>query len=153
MQRETFIIGNKEFSAIKIAPFQANSIAMKLQKIILPVLGEFTGGGKGNLLDMDISGPLKTLSESLDDKVMTDIVLPMFKASGVICVSENVKVDGEGAINKVFVDADGLADLYELIYEVAMFNFKPFFIKLKDRFGASVGAVSQAGSTSVSAGA
>lgn len=138
MKKETFIIGNKEFSAIKIAPFAANTIAMKLQKIILPVLGEFTGGGKGNLLDMDISGPLKTLSESLDEKTMTDIVLPMFKASGVVCVSDSVKVDSEGAINKVFVDSDGLADLYELIYEVAMFNFKTFFIKLKDRFGLGV---------------
>jgi hypothetical protein len=124
---------------------------MKLQKIILPVLGEFTGGGKGNPMDRDISGPIKTFSENLDDKVMSDIVLPMFKASGVVCVSDNVKVDSEGAINKVFVDADGLADLYELIYEVAMFNFKPFFIKLKDRFGPSVGAVSQAGSTSANA--
>lgn len=153
MQREIFIIGNKEFSAQKIAPFAANGIAMKLQKIILPVLGEFTGGGKGNLLDMDISGPLKTLSESLDEKVMTDIVLPMFKASGVACISDNVKVDSEGAINKVFVDADGLADLYELIYEVAMFNFKPFFIKLKDRFGASGFAANPAGSTSADAAA
>lgn len=145
MQKETFIIGDKEFSAFKIAPFAANTIAMKLQKIILPVIGEMAGGG--NLLDRDISGALKTLSESLDDKIMADIVFPMFKASGVVCVSENVKVDSEGAINKVFVDADGLADLYELIYEVAMFNFQVFFTKLMARFGSGVGMAKETGLT------
>lgn len=136
MKKETFIIGNKEFSALKIAPFKANSIALKLQKIILPVIGEMSGGG--NLLERDISGALKTLSESLDDKVMSEIVLPMFRESAVVCVSDSVKVDTEGAINRVFVDADGLADLYELIYEVGMFNFKTFFTKLMGRFGSGV---------------
>lgn len=149
MQKETFIIGEKEFSAIKIAPFAANTIALKLQKLILPVIGELAGGG--NLLERDISGALKTLSESLDEKVMSDIVFPMFKASGVVCVSESIKVDSEGAINKVFVDADGLADLYELIYEVAMFNFQVFFTKLMARFGSGVGMVKATESTTAAA--
>lgn len=149
MQKEIFIIGDKEFSAIKIAPFVANTIWLKLQKLILPVIGELSGGG--NLLERDISGAFKTLSDSLDEKVMSDIVFPMFKASGVVCVSENVKVDSEGAINKVFVDADGLADLYELIYEVAMFNFKVFFTKLMYRFGSGVGMVRVTDSTTAAA--
>ena len=150
MSKETFIIGNKEFSAMKIAPFQANTIAMKLQKIILPVIGEMAGGG--NLLDRDISGALKTLSESLDEKIMADIVLPMFKASGVVCHDgQPFKLDSEGAINKAFVDADGLADLYELIYEVAMYNFKVFFTKLMARFGSGVGMVKVTDSTTAGA--
>ena len=149
MQNITYIIGNKEFRAFKIAPFAANTIAMKLQKIILPVIGEMAGGG--SVLDRDIGGALKALSQSLDEKTMTDIVLPMFKASGVVCMSDNVKVDSEGAINKVFVDADGLADFYELIYEVAMFNFQVFFTKLMARFGNVVTAPRATDSTTVAA--
>lgn len=141
MQRETFIIGSREFAASKIAPFEANSIIMKLQKLILPVLGEMVGDKTkpANIMDMDISSALNILSERLDDKTMTDIILPMFKLSQVACTTDNVKIDSPASINKVFVDADGLADLYELVFEVLKFNFASFFAKVAERFGGSVG--------------
>lgn len=146
MQRETFIIGSREFAASKIAPFEANSIIMKLQKLILPVLGEMVGDKTkpANIMDMDISSALNILSERLDDKTMTDIILPMFKLSQVACLTDNgetinVKIDSPASINKVFVDADNLAELYELAFEVLKFNFASFFAKVAERFGGSVG--------------
>ena len=39
MKRESVIIGNREFAMSKIAAFEANEIALKLQKIILPPIG------------------------------------------------------------------------------------------------------------------
>lgn len=135
MKRKSFIINNREFAASKIAAFEANEIAMKLQKIILPAIGELQNG-----LDSNAGALLRVVSEKLDDKIMTDIVLPTFVLSQVACVSDNCKVVSKQDINKVFQDADGLADLYELIYEVLSFNFKPFFIKLMERFGNSAGS-------------
>lgn len=141
MQRETFIIGNREFAASKIAPFEANGIIMKLQKLILPVLGEMVGDKTkpANIMDMDISSALNILSERLDEKTMTDIILPMFKLSQVACTTDSIKIDSPMSINKVFVDADGLADFYELVFEVLKFNFASFFAKVAERFGGSVG--------------
>lgn len=141
MQRETFIIGNREFAASKIAPFAANGIIMKLQKLILPALGEMVGDKKtqSSVMDMDIGAALNILSDRLDEKAMTDIVLPMFKLSQVACTTDNVKIDSPTAIDKVFVDADGLADLYDLIFEVLKFNFASFFGKVAERFGGNVG--------------
>lgn len=140
MQRETFIINNREFAAYKIAPFAANGIIMKLQKLILPVLGEMVGDKKQvSIMEMDISAALNILSERLDERTMTEIILPMFKLSAVACVTDNVKIDSPTAIDKVFVDADGLADFYELAFEVLKFNFASFFEKVAQRFGGSVG--------------
>lgn len=141
MERETFIIGEKEFAAHKIAPFAANGILLKLQKIILPVLGEVVGDNKKqiSIMEMDIGSALQILSERLDEKTMTDIVLPMFKLSQVASVTDGIKIDSPAAIDKVFVNADGLGDLYELIYEVLKYNFAGFFAKVAERFGGSVG--------------
>ena len=131
--RETFIIGGKEYSALKIPAFEANQIIMKLQRLILPVLGGMTGGQ--SIADLDTKDAFAIISEKLDDTVMTDIVLPMFKLSQVADVEGKFKIDTSTAINKAFGDADGLADMYELIFEVLRFNFGSFFTKLADRFG------------------
>ena len=138
MSRESIYIKDKEYAASKIGAFAANGIILKLQKLILPVLGEVAGGGK-SVMEMDVSSAFRLISEKLDDSVMTDIVMPMFKLSQVASVTDQVKIDSSAAINKVFQDADGLADFYELIYEVLKFNFGNFFGRLAERFGSSVG--------------
>lgn len=139
-QRETFIIGNSEFAASKIAAFAANGIILKLQKLVLPVLGEVAGNGKQtSVMDMDIGKAFEIISAKLDDSVMADIVIPMFKLAQVASVTDNVKIDSPQAIDKVFKDADGLADLYTLIWEVLKFNFSGFFSEIASRFGGSAG--------------
>lgn len=141
MSRETFIINNKEYAASKIAAFAANGIILKLQKLILPVLAEATGGK--DVMEMDVGAMARLVSDRLDDSVISDIILPMFKLSQVACTTDEfkTKIDSEMAINKVFVDADGLADFYELIYEVLKFNFSGFFVQIAGRFGLQNGAV------------
>jgi hypothetical protein len=131
--RETFVVGNKEYSAIKIPAFQANQIIMKLQRLVLPVLGGMTVGK--SFSDMDTKDAFAIISEKLNESVMTDIVLPMFKLSQVADVGGNFKIDSDVAINKAFGTADNLADMYELIFEVLRFNFGSFFTSLADRFG------------------
>ena len=135
--RETFIIGDKEYAASKIAAFEANGIILKLQKLILPVLGGMAGGG--NIMDMDVNEAFKTISEKLDESVMADIVMPMFKLAQVASVTDNIKIDSPQAINKVFNDADGLADLYTLIFDVLKFNFSGFFSKMGALIGGKSG--------------
>lgn len=141
MSRESIYIKDKEYAASKIGAFAANGIILKLQKLILPVLGEVAGGGK-SVMEMDVSSAFRLISEKLDDSVMTDIVMPMFKLSQVASVTDNVKIDSPQAIDKVFTDADGLADFYELIYEVLKFNFGSFFTSLAGRFGGKSGTPS-----------
>lgn len=141
MSRETTIIGDKEYAYSKIAAFQANSILLKLQKIVLPVIGEVAGdGGKvTSIMDIDIGQAFQVLSEKLDESIITDIVLPMFKLSQVACTTDSIKIDSSMAIDKVFVDADGLADFYTLVYEVLKYNFAGFFMQLANRFGGKSG--------------
>jgi len=146
--RETFIIGSSEYAASKIAPFAANGIILKLQKIILPALGEVMGDGKdkkADVLEMDVSAIFGVLSSKLDDSVMSDIVLPMFKLAQVACLTKDgekkdIKIDSASGIDKVFVDADGLAEFYELIFEVLKYEFGGFFASLVARFGNKGGA-------------
>ena len=145
MARETFVINNKEYCASKIAAFAANSIILKLQKLVLPVIGEVAG--VGDVMNMDVKSAFQVISSKLDDSVMNDIVLPMFKLAQVASVDDNIKIDSPQAIDRVFADADGLTDLYELIFEVLKFNFGGFFTNLMGRFGAQNGAPRVTGST------
>jgi len=140
-QREPIFIGEKEYAASKIAAFAANGLILKLQKLILPVIGELAGDGKAkvDVMSMDVGAAFQIISEKLDDNVMNDIVLPMFKLSQVASVSDKCKIDSSQAIDKVFQDADGLADFYELIFEVMKFNFGGFFGSLMGRFGSKSG--------------
>ena len=138
MQREPIYIKDKEYAASKIPAFAANGIILKLQKLVLPVIGEVAGGGK-DVMNMDVSAAFQIISEKLDDSVMTDIVLPMFKLAQVASITDNCKIDSAMAIDKVFQDADGLADFYTLIYEVLKFNFGAFFSSLAARFGGKSG--------------
>ena len=44
-QREPIFIKDKEYAASKIPAFAANGIILKLQKLVLPVIGELAGNG------------------------------------------------------------------------------------------------------------
>jgi len=136
MSRTTEIIGQKEYAFYKIPAFQANNILLKLQKLILPVIGEMTTG-KG--LDMDMRQVADVVSGKLDESVMTEIIMPMFKLAQVASVTDNVKIDGQASFDKVFT-VDELGDFYELVYLVLKYNFGNFFNSLAARFGNSVGS-------------
>lgn len=141
MTRESFIIGSKEYAASKIPAFQANLLALKLQKIILPAVASMAGNGQGkSIMDIDLSSAASIISENLNESVMNDIVMPMFKLANVASVTDNVKIDSEINFNKVFSDDSGLADFYELVFLVLKYNFGNFLASLANRFGGNGGA-------------
>ncbi len=85
MQQETFIVGSREFTCVRMNAFAANKLLMRLQKIAVPVMGSLMGGGKG-LGDIDVKEAAQVIAANLDESIMDDIVLPLFAESRVYCV-------------------------------------------------------------------
>lgn len=142
---QNIIIGSKEYGMNKIAPFQANALILKIQKLVLPIIGTLSGGK--DLMEMDLRDSFDLISEKLDPSVVTDLILPMFKLAQVASVTDNLKIDSEQNFNKVFESADNLMDFYELTFEVLKYNFGNFFAGLATRFGNNVGAVAKVSQT------
>lgn len=141
MQQETFIVGTREFTCMRMNAFAANKLLMRIQKVAVPIIGSIAGASKGrgfNLMDMDVQAAAATLSEHIDESVMDNIVLPMFAESKVYCVESKKFIKDAGGIDQCFT-TETLFDLYLLIFEVARYQFAPFFTALADRFGGLVG--------------
>lgn len=136
----SIIIGTDEYTALKMNAVEANNILLRLNKIILPVIGGLTKGKQGaNIMDADLSEVAGIIAENLNEEVMTNIVLPMFKGSRVYSVEKKLFIDKDAAINIVFT-VDNLFDLYTLIWEVLKLNFEVFFRKAAANFGSLTAA-------------
>ena len=136
----SIIIGTDEYTALKMNAVEANNILLRLNKIILPVIGGLTKGKQGsNIMDADLSEVAGIIAENLNEEVMTNIVLPMFKGSRVYSVENKLFIDKDAAINVVFT-VDNLFDLYTLIWEVLKLNFEVFFHKAAANFGSLTAA-------------
>ena len=134
MQQETFIIGSREFTCVRMNAFAANKLLMRLQKIAVPVMGSLMGAGKG-LGDIDVKEAATAIAEHLDETLMDTIVLPLF-AEAKVFSAENKKFVKSGTdIDQCFT-TENLFDLYQLIFEVARYQFGPFFASLAERFGS-----------------
>lgn len=134
MQQETFIVGSREFTCVRMNAFAANKLLMRVQKIAVPVIGSLMGAGKG-LGDIDVKEAAHVIAANLDESVMDNIVMPLFAESRLFC-AENKKFIKSGTdIDQTFT-TENLFDLYLLIFEVARYQFGPFFGSLVERFGA-----------------
>lgn len=136
MQQETFIIGNREFTAMRMNAFSANKLLMRIQKVIMPVMGSLLGTGR-SLGDVDVNQAARVIAENLDESIMENIVLPMFAESRVFCV-ESKKFIKTGTDIDLCFTTENLFDLYDLIYSVGRFQFEPFFGQLISRFGGLI---------------
>ena len=134
MQQETFIVGSREFTCVRMNAFAANKLLMRLQKIAVPVMGSLMGGGKG-LGDIDVKEAAQVIAANLDESIMENIVLPLFNESKVFSTENKKFVKSGTDIDQCFT-TENLFDLYELIFEVARYQFGPFFASLVERFGA-----------------
>ena len=134
MQQETFIVGSREFTCVRMNAFAANMLLMRLQKIAVPVMGSLMGGGKG-LGDIDVKEAAQVIAANLDESIMENIVLPLFAESKVFSTENKKFVKSGTDIDQCFT-TENLFDLYELIFEVARYQFGPFFASLVERFGA-----------------
>lgn len=136
MQQETFIIGSREFTCARMNAFAANKLLMRIQKIAVPVMGSLMGAGKG-IGDIDVKEAAAAIAEHLDETLMDTIVLPMF-AEAKVFSAENKKFVKSGTdIDQCFT-TENLFDLYQLIFEVARYQFGPFFGSLAERFGSLI---------------
>lgn len=138
MQQETFIVGNREFTCVRMNPFAANKLLMRIQRVVLPVLGDLAKGGRG-MLDLDVKEAAITLSQHLDETLVDTVVLPMFAESKLYAVQEKRFVKDEMGINLVFT-TENLMELYELVWLVGRYQFAPFFASLLGRFGTVLAA-------------
>jgi hypothetical protein len=134
MQQETFIIGSREFTCVRMNAFAANRLLMRLQKIAVPVMGTLMGAGKG-LGDIDVKEAAAAIAEHLDESLMDTIVLPMFAEAKVFSAEQKKFVKSGTDIDQCFT-TENLFDLYQLIFEVARYQFGPFFGSLVERFGS-----------------
>lgn len=134
MQQETFIIGSREFTCVRMNAFAANRLLMRLQKIAVPVMGSLMGAGKG-LGDIDVKEAAAAIAEHLDETLMDTIVLPMFAEAKVFSAEQKKFVKSGTDIDQCFT-TENLFDLYQLIFEVARYQFGPFFASLVERFGS-----------------
>jgi len=134
MQQETFIIGSREFTCVRMNAFAANRLLMRLQKIAVPVMGTLMGAGKG-LGDIDVKEAAAAIAEHLDESQMDTIVLPMFAEAKVFSAEQKKFVKSGTDIDQCFT-TENLFDLYQLIFEVARYQFGPFFGSLVERFGS-----------------
>lgn len=134
MQQETFIIGSREFTCVRMNAFAANKLLMRLQKIAVPVMGSLMGAGKG-LGDIDVKEAAAAIAEHLDESLMDTIVLPMFAEAKVFSAEQKKFVKVGTDIDQCFT-TENLFDLYQLIFEVARYQFGPFFASLAERFGS-----------------
>jgi hypothetical protein len=133
IMQETFIVGGREFTCVRMNPFEANKLILRMQKIILPVIGSLTGGDK-SLGDIDVKEAASVISTYLDETLMDTLVFPIFADSKLYCV-ENKKFIKSGMDINLCFTTENLFDMYELIFEVARYQFGPFFAQMVGRFG------------------
>ena len=133
MQQETFIVGGREFTCVRMNAFAANKLLMRLQKIAVPVMSSLMGAGK-KLGDIDVKEAARVVADNLDESVMDNIVLPLFAESRLYCAEKKKFIKGETDINLCF-SSENLFELYELIFEIGRYQFSPFFVSLVERFG------------------
>ena len=116
MQQETFIVGTREFTCVRMNAFAANKLLMRLQKIAVPVIGSLVSSGK-SLGDIDVKEAAQVIAANLDESIMDSIVLPLFTESRVYCIENKKFIKNGTDIDQCFT-TENLFDLYELIFEV-----------------------------------
>ena len=138
MQQETFIVGEKEFTCVRMNPFAANKLLIRVQKIVMPVLGTLaSGSARQSIMDVDVKVAAMAIAENVDESLMENIVLPMFLEAKLYSVTDKKFIKDATSIDMVFT-TESLFDLYEIIWLVGRFQFAPFFAKLMERFGTTL---------------
>lgn len=135
--QETFIVGGREFTVHRMNPWDANTVLMRLQKIIVPVIGSLAGNGK-NLMDVDLKDAAQVIAMHLDESIMDTIVFPLFSGSKLFCVENKKFIKSGMDINQCFT-TENLFDMYELIWLVGRYQLGPFLHQMMSRFGSLTG--------------
>jgi hypothetical protein len=136
MASETFIVGGREFTVHQMNAFAANTLLIRLQKIILPVIGSLSGqGGVKSIMDMDLSKAAQMMAEHIDETAMKNIVLPLLDESKLFHNEARKFIKSEADINATFT-VETLFDFYELVWLIGRYQFAPFIGRILERFGS-----------------
>ena len=128
MQVETFIIGNREFTAKKMNAFDAGRFLLKLKDIAAPALVEFTQSAQTQEINVF------ELMSGLDDDMHENVIFPILTASGAYSVEDKRKISSSMDMNLCFT-VDTLFDFYLLVWEVLKLNFAPFIERSMSHIG------------------
>jgi len=129
MQVETFIIGNREFTAKKMNAFDAGRFLLKLKDIAAPAFSTF-GQTENKTENLNILGLFSGLDEDTHEKV----IFPILVASSAYSVSDKRKISSVTDMNLCF-SVETLLDFYLLVWEVLKLNFAPFIEQVSNHFG------------------
>lgn len=127
LERETVIIGDKEFAFGQIPVFEKAALFLKIQRVITAGLANVNKDAK-----LDGIGMFAAILPNITEKELDDIILPMFAKAQLVSVTDSKKIDSKMALNQCVSDLDVL---FELAFEVGKYLFLPSLLKLKDRFG------------------
>jgi hypothetical protein len=133
---ETFIIGEREYTCVRMNAFAANKLFLRLQKIAVPVLSVIAAQN-GSLGDLDVKEAGMMLAEHLDDDLIDSVVLPMLDEARVYSVEHKRRIKAPTDIDICFTAAE-LLDFYELVFLVGRHQFGPFIRALAKRFGGLI---------------
>lgn len=139
MQSETFIVGGKEYTCARMNPFEANRLLLRIQKVVIPLIGVVAGSSNKSLFELDVKQAAAAIAEHLDETLFDTIVLPMFSEAKLYAAEQKKFIKDATSINQCFT-TENLFDLYELVWLVGRFQFEPFFAQLTARFGGALGA-------------
>ncbi|SUB81742.1 Uncharacterised protein [Pragia fontium] len=128
MQVETFIIGNREYTAKKMNAFDAGRFLLKIKNIAAPALTAFAQADNAN----DVN--LFELFSGLDEEAHEKVIFPILAASAVYSIDDKRKVASITDMNMCF-NVDTLLDFYLLVWEVLKMNFAPFIERASTHFG------------------
>jgi hypothetical protein len=113
--------------------FSANKLLMRIQKIAVPIFGSLMSSG-GDFGSIDVKDAARVIAANVDESIMDNIVLPLFSEARVYCVESKKFIKSSTDIDQCFT-TENLFDMYELIFEVARYQFSPFFSSMVGRFG------------------
>ncbi|AWH88023.1 phage tail assembly chaperone [Limnobaculum parvum] len=136
MQVETFIIGNREFTAGKMNAFDAGRLLLKLKSVVAPGLALMGQGGEVH------NSSILELFSGLDEKTHEDILFPILSVSATYSVENKRKIASPADMNFCFT-VDNLLDFYLLVWEVLKLNFAPFIEQLASHFGSHTAEVAK----------
>lgn len=131
MQVETFIIGNREFTAKKMNAFDAGRFLLKLKDIAAPALAEFIQSAQSQEINVF------ELLSGLDEEMHENVIFPILAASGVYSVEDKRKIASAMDMNICF-SVDSLFDFYLLVWEVLKLNFAPFIERSINHIGGKI---------------
>lgn len=128
--KQTFLIGGREYSAVRMNAFATHKLLTKALKIFGPVVEHLD-------INADVAKALPAIVGRMDDDVVSTFVFPMFVESRVALIDGDVvPIKGAGDVDGLFT-AETLIDFYELAFRVAQFQLGPVFQSALARFGAA----------------